>query len=240
MTIDRRAILLALFPLVITLLAVLATAAFGLSIPRIEALIDRPNVQFGYFAEQFPLLAYGVIYTLARLMVVTITAGKPWSIFRPILWVLAAVVVLAAASYPNFGGVIARAGFALGGISLISSIPPVCNGLLAGRLPGPCWRCSRALAISLSIGSGSPLGARLSRALRADRLDGDGRSCRHALAGDRGRRRLFPQGPHGPAGGGGHLRRAHSRQRPACGGERLHYCRPLAPAGLRPAGRRGG
>jgi hypothetical protein len=119
--IDRRAAVGALAPLVVTLAAVIATYATATTTGTIEAAVDSPRLIFGYFSERFPILAFAIVFVLARLVVLAIRARRPRLLIRLPLLVLALAFVLFSALYPTFGGVIARPGFLAGGLSLVDA-----------------------------------------------------------------------------------------------------------------------
>lgn len=131
--IDRRAAIGALAPLVVTLGAIIATYATGTTARSIETAVGSPYLILGFFAERFPALAFAVIFVLVRVLVVAILAHRPNILMRLLLLIPALALLLAAALYPTFGGIIARPGFMGGGFSLLDArITGVDAGLLLG------------------------------------------------------------------------------------------------------------
>ncbi|QCI63730.1 hypothetical protein [Phreatobacter stygius] len=117
--IDRRAAIGALVPLVVTLGAIVATYVTGTTARSIETAVGSPYLIFGFFADRFPALAFAIIFVLVRLLVVAIVATRPNILFRLLLLIPAVLLVLVAALYPTFGGIIARPGFMGGGFSML-------------------------------------------------------------------------------------------------------------------------
>jgi hypothetical protein len=131
--IDRRAAFGALVPLVIVLIAIIWTSVTATTTRTIETAVDSPWLIFGVFADRFPVLAFAVIFVLTRLIVTVFVVRRPNILFRLILLIPALALVLAAALYPTFGGLIARPGFIGSGFSLINS---AISGAPAGYLVG--------------------------------------------------------------------------------------------------------
>lgn len=131
--IDRPAAIGALAPVVVTVAAVIATYATGLTAGAVEAAVQSPYLILGYFAERFPALAFAVVFVLMRLVVVAFVARRPNILLRLLLLVPAFALVLAAALYPTFGGIIARPGLMGGGLSIVEGqIAGADAGLLVG------------------------------------------------------------------------------------------------------------
>jgi hypothetical protein len=131
--IDRRAAFGAMIPLLITLVTVAWTYATGTTSRTIEAAVDSPWLIFGIYADRFPVLAFAIVFVIARLFVLIFVAQRPMILLRLILFVPAVALVLAATLYPTFGGVVARPGFLGGGFSLMNS---AISGAEAGFLVG--------------------------------------------------------------------------------------------------------
>ncbi|QCK84310.1 hypothetical protein E8L99_00125 [Phreatobacter aquaticus] len=113
--IDRRAAFGALLPLVVAAGAVVATYQTGLAIPAIEAAFGSSLLTFGPAADLMPGIAFAIIFVLVRLIVLLIVADRPPFLLRLVLLPVAMAIVLAAALYPTFGGLILQPGLAAGG-----------------------------------------------------------------------------------------------------------------------------
>ncbi len=149
--IDRRAAIGALFPLVVTLVAVVWTYAAGITSRTIESAVDSPWLILGIYADRFPVLAFAIVFVIARLFVLVFVAQRPMILLRLILLVPAAALVLAATLYPTFGGIVARPGFIGGGFSLMNSAVTgaeagfLLGGAIAGVMLGIVTGLGRAL-----------------------------------------------------------------------------------------------
>lgn len=149
--IDRRAGFGALLPLLASLGAVVFAYVTGLTTGSINAAVDSPWLILGVYAERFPVLAFAIVFALARLLVAVFVARRPMILFRLILLVPAAALVLLATLYPTFGGIVARGGFMGGGFSLINSVVAggdvgtLLGGAVAGATLGLVTGLARAL-----------------------------------------------------------------------------------------------
>lgn len=149
--IDRPAAIGALAPLVVTVGAVIATYATGLTAAGIEAAVQSPYLILGFFAERFPALAFAIVFVLVRLIVVAFVAHRPNILFRLLLLVPAFALVLLAALYPTFGGIIVRPGFMGGGFSIVegriagADAGFLVGGAIAGVMLGLVAGLARAL-----------------------------------------------------------------------------------------------
>lgn len=149
--IDRRAAFGALFPLVVTLIAIVWTFASGLTAAAIDAAADSPWLILGVYADRFPVLAFAVIFVIARLFVLIVVARRPMILLRLVLFVPAVALVLAATLYPTFGGIVARPGFLGGGFSLMNSavtgaeVGYLLGGAIAGVVLGLVTGLARAI-----------------------------------------------------------------------------------------------
>lgn len=166
--IDRRAAIGALFPLVVTLVAVVWTYATGVTSRTIESAVDSPWLILGIYADRFPVLAYAIVFVIARLFVLIFVARRPMILLRLVLFVPAVALVLAATLYPTFGGIVARPGFIGGGFSLVNSAVTgagagfLLGGAIAGVVLGFVTGLARALIDwSWSFTWGKPLRALL-------------------------------------------------------------------------------
>lgn len=120
--VNRRAAMVALSPVVAAGGAVIAAYGLALDARAIDAAVASPYLILGLFADRFPVLAFAIIYALARLAMVALNANRPMILIRLAALLPAALILLAAALYPTFGGIIARPGFILGGFSLINAV----------------------------------------------------------------------------------------------------------------------
>lgn len=149
--IDRRAAVGALFPLVVTLVAAVWVYAVGATSRTVEAAFDSPWLILGVYADRFPVLAFAVVFAIARLFVLIFVAQRPMILLRLVFFVPAALLVLAATLYPTFGGIVARPGFIGGGFSLMNSAVAgaeagfLLGGAIAGVMLGLVTGLARAL-----------------------------------------------------------------------------------------------
>ncbi len=172
--IDRRAATGALIPLLMALVVVVWTYATGTTSRTIEAAVDSPWLILGIYADRFPVLAFAIVFVIARLFVLIFVAQRPMVLLRLILFVPAAALVLAATLYPTFGGVVARPGFLGGGFSLMNSAIAgaeagfLLGGAIAGVVLGLVTGLARAVMDwSWGFTWGKPLRALLALAAYA-------------------------------------------------------------------------
>lgn len=136
--IDRRAAFGAFVPLLAATGAVIAAQATGTTVRTIQNALDTPWLIFGLFADRFSVLAFAIIFVLARLLVLVFVATRPHVLLRAPLLAIAAAIVLVATLYPTFGGFVARPGFIGGGVTLINSVVahPTLATLIGGAVAG--------------------------------------------------------------------------------------------------------
>jgi hypothetical protein len=149
--IDRRAAFGALLPLVVAAGAVIATYQTGLAIPAIEAAFGAATLGFGPAADRMPAFAFAVIFVLMRLVVLALVANRPPFLLRLVLLPVALALVLVAALYPTFGGLMLQPGLAAGE-TLATEAPPsvtghgiAADGALAGTMLGLVTMLARGL-----------------------------------------------------------------------------------------------
>jgi hypothetical protein len=148
---NRRAAIVAVAPVIAAAGAVIAAYAFSIDARAVDAAVASPYLILGLFAERFPVLAFAVIYALARLIMVALNAVRPMVLIRLVAVMPALVLLMAAALYPTFGGFIARPAFILGGFSLINAVTTgswmaiAAGGALAGVMLGLVTALGRAM-----------------------------------------------------------------------------------------------
>lgn len=112
---------MALAPLVVAVLAAAALGFGGISRFEIQAGPFAP-VLHGFFFDAFAPLIVLVIYAVARIVVISVIEPSDLALARLVTAPLAVAALLAAALYPSFGGVIARAAFFAGGMMFVEGM----------------------------------------------------------------------------------------------------------------------
>lgn len=78
---------------------------------------------YGFFLDSYPLFAFALVYGVARL-VATAAAPGPAGLPRRVAWCgVGIAALLAAGSYPTFGGVILRGAYGSGSMAFLTGQP---------------------------------------------------------------------------------------------------------------------
>jgi hypothetical protein len=129
---SRPKVLSTSLPLLTAVLAVLLVWATGFTERSLigTALEDH---FYGYFFRSYPVLLFAMVYGAARIVAAAVTEprGRAW--LRALATPLALALFLIAGFHPTFGGVIARPGFAAGGMSFLQG-QPAGTALLVGAV----------------------------------------------------------------------------------------------------------
>ncbi|MCC5978053.1 MAG: hypothetical protein JJU21_08320 [Salinarimonas sp.] len=112
---------MALLPLAVAVIAAAALGFGGVSRFEIQAGPFAP-VLYGFFFDAFAPLIVLVIYAVARIVAVASFEPSDLALARLVTAPLAVAALLAAALYPSFGGIIARAAFFAGGMMFVEGI----------------------------------------------------------------------------------------------------------------------
>ena len=109
-------------PLAAALLALAAVYATGFD-QRAAMPPDVANRFYGFFLDRYPLFAFALVYGLARLPAAALAPGDASVVRRMIGLILGLGLVLGVSLHPTFGGLVLRAGFAMGGGTFLNGAP---------------------------------------------------------------------------------------------------------------------
>jgi hypothetical protein len=117
----RANLLRSVAPLLVAVLAVLLVWAAGFTERSFigTALEDH---FYGFFFRNYPLLLFAIAYGVARIVAAATEPGRARGL-RAFTTPLAVALFLIAHLYPTFGGVVARPGYAVAGMSFLQGQP---------------------------------------------------------------------------------------------------------------------
>lgn len=161
-------ILLAAAPVAAALAALALAAATGVSQRSGLPGVLEPYA-YGFFLDRYPLFAFALVYGLVRIVCAVAMPGPASPVRRAVLGLAGLVLLLAAALYPTFGGLVLRAGFGTGSMAFLTNTP----------LWGAYAIGSAVAALLFGLAMGVPI---VLATLRRRAPEGFGRRVRRALA----------------------------------------------------------